>query len=218
MPPPPLRIFLAGATGFIGREVARLGRAAGHRIVGLSPAGRPALEEPWVEGIEWLTGDAAEPGDWDDALAKSDVIIDVMSRRGSEAKGGAEPTGRLFDNARRARVGRFVHVTAAADFPGASDDYLTSCRRREQELIESTDADAPRLVIVRLPPVYGAGRPGSLAALPLLRLAGRDHRCKPIPVGQAAMAILRASIEPDHEGIIDCPEAVDLGNAVMLQS
>jgi nucleoside-diphosphate-sugar epimerase len=214
MPPSPLRLFIAGATGQIGREVARLGRAAGHRIVGLSRGGRPAIDQPWVAGIEWHAGDAADPDGWGDELSGSDVVVDAL-RPGGEAD---DVTERLFRCARRARVGRFVHVTASAALPGAPADYLERRRRTEQWLLDQQEEDSPRLVIVRLPVVYGPDRPGTMAALPLLRLAGRDRSCPPIPVGQAGMAILRASVEPDHEGIIDCPEAVALGHAVMIQS
>lgn len=39
-----------------------------------------------------------------------------------------------------------------------------------------------------------------------------------IPVGQAAMAILRAAVEPDHDGHLSPEEVAELGRAVMIQS
>ncbi|MFI5338070.1 MAG: SDR family NAD(P)-dependent oxidoreductase, partial [Opitutales bacterium] len=119
--------FVTGAAGFVGRQLCRRLRAAGHRVRGLVRRGDSDLE---AIGVEVVRGDLAAPVEWQDSLAGVDYVIHCAARaaygRGREYE-AANVTGthHVLAAARRAGGGlrRFVFVsTIGAVDRGAGDD------------------------------------------------------------------------------------------------
>ena len=69
---PPLRIFLTGATGFIGAAVARALMIRGHEVTGLV---RPASMHRLPHRVIPCPGDLRHPDPWLDAAADADAIV-----------------------------------------------------------------------------------------------------------------------------------------------
>ena len=71
-----MRMFVTGATGFIGSHVVNAARAAGHEVVGLRrPRSTPRV--PVDLGVDWIEGDLAEIRSSD--LAGVDAVIHLAA-------------------------------------------------------------------------------------------------------------------------------------------
>ncbi|MGF1429077.1 NAD-dependent epimerase/dehydratase family protein [Kitasatospora sp. LaBMicrA B282] len=107
-----MRVLVVGGTGFLGRPVAELLTARGHRVTVLARTPRP--------GTALRTGDATRltEDDWAELLADQDGVVfaaGVDDRTVPPAPaaqhfhaGNVEPVRRLLIGARRAGVGRAV--------------------------------------------------------------------------------------------------------------
>lgn len=154
------RIFITGGSGFIGREIGRLGVTGGHEIRSLSRSGKPAITEPWVDEIEWHAVDLFDSDRWRDQLDGCDAVIhtvgiireqpqeDVTFERfnGESAILAARETNRMG-------VPAFVFLSVAGTPPFVSDRSTTAKRRAEQAI---ADLDL-RTTVLRPGLVYGEG-------------------------------------------------------------
>jgi uncharacterized protein (TIGR01777 family) len=68
-----MRIVVTGASGFIGRHVARALRARGDTVVALSRD--PARVRGLPDGVELVQADLETPGPWQEAIAGADAVI-----------------------------------------------------------------------------------------------------------------------------------------------
>src|SRR2546430_16826537 len=79
----PLKIFIAGATGFIGRHLAKAFQARGHKVYGLA---RDRMRGKVLEelGCTTIIGNLLTNGPWEHAIEKFDVAIGctMPGRRG----------------------------------------------------------------------------------------------------------------------------------------
>ncbi|WP_418959809.1 NAD-dependent epimerase/dehydratase family protein [Streptomyces tritici] len=122
------RMVLTGATGFIGGAVlhelaghrAAEGRAAGPhvRVVGRRPPAGPTGGYD-----EWVAADLAEPASLRGTCRDADVLLHLASALGPDAARCADVNDRgtaaVMEEARRAGVGRIVHLSTAAVYgPG----------------------------------------------------------------------------------------------------
>lgn len=119
-----MKIALTGATGFLGRHVARQLAAEGHSLRCLARAGSRRDDLP--DGIEWCEGDLAAPEGFPDLLGGCDAVVHAALYH---------PSGRfreedcdlreylqinlmgslaLVEAARQAECGRFVFVSTCA--------------------------------------------------------------------------------------------------------
>lgn len=60
---PYITVIVVGASGKIGREVARLAVAYGANVIGVTRHGEPPNDEPWTHGVQWVALDVAEDPD-----------------------------------------------------------------------------------------------------------------------------------------------------------
>ncbi len=165
-----MRILVTGATGFIGREVARLLSAEGARprLMVRRPTRSRLLDEVDAEVVH---GDLTVPESLPHAVAGCDAIIHLGGRATFEPARRLEPTfvagtRALADAAAAAGVRRFVfgssllvhgpsEAAITADTPPApAIDYGRVKLRMERELAARGDLS---VASVRLPHVYGAG-------------------------------------------------------------
>lgn len=160
-------IALTGATGFVGRRVLALcaESALAVRVLARRPA---ALDPALNPGLEIVEGDILDDTALHELTAGAAAVIHCAGaitalRPDTFTSVNVEGTRRLVAAARRARNGRFVHVSSlAAREPGLSG-YGLSKRLGEREVMDGLAPD--RWVIVRPPAVYG---PGDAATLPLM--------------------------------------------------
>lgn len=208
------RILITGGSGFIGREIGRLGVAAGHEIRSLSRSGRPAVDEPWVDEIEWHAADLFDPDGWRDLLEGCDAVIhtvgiireqeDVTFERfnGESAILAARETD-------RADVPTFVFLSVAGTPPFVSDRSTTAKRRAEQAI---ADRDL-RTTVLRPGLVYGEGtNQGHFPSVvnTVFQAIGKRpwlaHRMpgpRSLGVTTVARASLHAAVAPDTQELLE---------------
>lgn len=122
----PKRVFITGASGFIGRKLAERFAANGTATCGVDMIADPASDI--------VAGNIAEPGDWAKALDGCDLVVHTAAIVAMTAPKKAawtvnvNGTRRVLDAAVAAGVARFVQISSIAafgwDFPdGAAEDY-----------------------------------------------------------------------------------------------
>jgi nucleoside-diphosphate-sugar epimerase len=116
-----MRIFLTGATGYIGHTVARELARAGHEVTGLvrSPEKARALEET---GGKAVVGDIKDPGSYREAAAGCEVLVHTAfeySEKGVEADRTVVDT--FLEVARRSEGVRQIVYTSGIWVLGQTD-------------------------------------------------------------------------------------------------
>jgi nucleoside-diphosphate-sugar epimerase len=178
-----LKVFLTGASGFIGRALAERYRAAGAVVGGVDFVADEAA------GV--VTGDVTQPGPWQDHVAGSDLVIHTAALV-SNAYGLDEAwrvnvlgTRLVLDAAARADIGRFVHISSVRafsdlDFPDWVDEhhpvrtdgnpYVDTKVASEQVVLQAHAAGEVECTVIRPGDVYGPGsRPWTLLPLEVIR-------------------------------------------------
>ena len=218
------KIIVLGGSGYIGREICRVGRQLGHHIVSVSKEGRPDDDDPWVEGIEWIQADVFDEEAWTGALDGALSVIDCIGVAVEEDTTFAETNQRsalvAAQAAHRAGVGSFVFLSAEMTPPTVDGSYLDAKRAAETALAD-TDLD---VTILRLPIVFAPDAPGGMlqGSLRQLDLAPEQlgewtgeqaglHRSK------VAICALRAALEEDISGVLGTDDIEHLGTAAYIQ-
>jgi uncharacterized protein YbjT (DUF2867 family) len=154
------RILITGGSGFIGREIGRLGVADGVEIRSLSRSGRPAVTEPWVDEIEWHAVDLFEPDRWRDQLDGCDAVIhtvgilrESLSEDVTFERLNGDSAILAAREAERADVPAFVLLSVAGTPPFVSDRSRTA-KRRAENVIADLDVQT---TVLRPGLVYGEG-------------------------------------------------------------
>lgn len=215
----PRRVFLTGATGFIGGHVLRSLVARGHAVTCLARGtAAERLAAMALPSVRVLTAQFIRPETWLDQVAGHDAVVNcvgvIRERPGARFQTlHAEIPIRLFEAAARAGVRKIVQVSALgaeADAPGAYYQTKYAADRRLAEL-------GVPYVILRPSIVYGPGDHSmsyflSLAALPVTPVPGDGRSLlQPVHVEDVARAVALAVEREDLARI-----AVDLGGAETL--
>jgi nucleoside-diphosphate-sugar epimerase/predicted dehydrogenase len=117
-----MRLFVTGATGFLGRSFVTAATQREWEVVGLARRGTSFLEEL---GVETVVQDLL---DLDHSTFPPDVDAVVHFATGTEGDSrrvlavAAEGTRRLADLACAARIPRFVHISSMSVYPGRIHD------------------------------------------------------------------------------------------------
>lgn len=195
------RVFVTGATGFVGRAVVQALRANGHIVRCLVRRGSER-DLRGLEAIERVEGDILAPGSLDEAVAGCDVVIHLVGIiREHPAHGvtfeGVHHQGTL--NVLNAAVGggarRFLHMSALGTRANARSRYHRTKWMAEEAVRES----ALPWTIFRPSIIYGRGDgfvsmlAGMVGRLPIVPVIGDGRqKLQPVPVEQVAEGFARA--------------------------
>ena len=196
-----MRIFVTGASGFIGRHlVARL-CAEGHEVVGAARDLETARR--LIPDIEWIHADLnrdVAPEAWAPRLGGVEVVINcagiLQSSAGNDVRAVHEKAPiALFGAAEAAGVRRVIQVSALGAGAGAGTEYAASKDAADRWLARS----GLEWVVIRPSLVVGRDAYGgtaffrALAALPwVLPIPGRgEQKFQPIAMEDVAEAVVR---------------------------
>jgi uncharacterized protein YbjT (DUF2867 family) len=138
-----MQVLVVGATGTLGRQIARRALDAGHgvRCMVRSPRKASFLQE-W--GCELTRGDLLEPESLDYALEGQDAVIDAATARATDSGSAYEVdwTGKqnLFAACRRAAVRRVVFISLL-DAERHRDVPLMDIKACTERWLEDSDLD-----------------------------------------------------------------------------
>lgn len=185
-----MHVFVAGATGLIGRALCAALLSRGHRVTALSRSPSPAV----LPAVKAVQGDPGEPGAWREALAACDACVDlageplaarrwtpavkqrirdsrVLSARNVAAAVAAGGPGVLVQASAVGFYGSRGDEELTEDSPGGTGFLAATCREWEEAAAPA--ARRARLVLLRTGLVL-AREGGALPrmALPFRLLAG----------------------------------------------
>src|SRR6266404_2658695 len=154
-----MKVFVTGATGFVGQEILRGLCEAGHsiRFLAHNPGGNVAREFASRYGAEARPGNVLDVGSLDGALGGSDAVIHlvgIISEVGENIFENVHTLGsqNVLAAARRAGVRRFVHMSALGTRPDAVSRYHKS-KWAAEEAVRNAGVD---YTIFRPSLIYGS--------------------------------------------------------------
>ena len=196
-PPRARRLFLTGASGFLGRcLLSRPGSANFETIFCLSRSAPLASSN---RNLEWFRSELADTSTYSAALAGADCVLHLAAATGKLPPKeyfavNVEGTRRLVEQCKLAGVRNFLLVSSiAAGFPDKTRYYYAQSKVQAEEIVRSSGL---RYAIVRPTMIFGLGSPvlaglAKLAALPVIPVFGNGAtQVQPVAVEDLADFIL----------------------------
>ena len=216
------RIFVTGATGFVGRAVIRALQARGYAVRCLVRRG----SEPDLRGheaLERVEGDVLAPSTLARGMAGCDTVVHLVGIiRETPSTGSTfervhtQGTINVLDAAVATGIRRYLHMSALGSRPGARARYHRSKWAAE----EAVRASPTPWTIFRPSIIYGRGDQfvnllaGMIRRAPIVPVIGTgQQRLQPIPVEHVGEAFARAADLPaseKHVYDVGGPEAVTM--------
>jgi nucleoside-diphosphate-sugar epimerase len=215
-----VKVFITGASGFIGRALTERCRARGDEVVGCDLVGDP--------GAGVVAGDVAERGPWQEHARGCELVIHtaaVVSLRLERAdevwRANVLGTAHALEAAERSGARRFVHFSSVTvfgfDFPDGVDErhpvrltgvpYPDTKIASEQVVLQGHLDGRVQATIVRPGDVYGPGaRAWAVVPAQLIRdrrfvlPAGGRGLLSPVYVDNLVDGVLAAAEHPKASG------------------
>jgi uncharacterized protein YbjT (DUF2867 family) len=216
----PHTVFIAGATGYIGRHVAPRLLARGHQVRALV---RRGSESRAPAGAAVVAGDPLDRSSFADAIRPADTFLQLVGvPRPSPAKAkqfidiDLQSARESIAAARSAAIAHFIYVSVAQPAP-VMQAYQAARYRGEQAL----DASGLPHTIIRPWYVLGPGHRWPYALLPIYWLMERlpMTRASALRLGLVTLDQMGAAIvhavehPPARQRIVEVPEIRSLARA-----
>jgi NADH dehydrogenase len=205
-----LNILLTGATGFVGQEVLRQLRRAGHsvRILARNPASRRVQEARAGHGVEVHPGEITDAGSLAgacDEVAAVIHLVGIISETGRSTFENVhtQGTANIVAVAQRAGARRFLHISALGTRAAAVSRYHQTKWAAEQGLRASgLDYTIFRPSLIYGPRDHFVNLFATIARFsPIVPVLGRrGARFQPVAVETVARAFVQALITPETIG------------------
>ncbi len=201
-----MKVFVTGATGFVGQEVLRQLHAAGHgiRILARNRETPRVREAAARQSAEVHPGNILDRSSLAGALAHCDAVVHlvgIISEVNEQTFANVHPraTGNMVNAAKQAGVRRFVHMSALGTRPDAVSRYHQS-KWAAEEVVRHSGLDftifrpslifGPRDQFVNLFTRMARWSP----VLPVM--GGGKAKFAPVAVADVAACFVRALTEP----------------------
>src|SRR5438105_11773993 len=195
------RIFMTGATGFVGRAVVPALRAAGYTVRCLVRRGSEH-ELRGLEAIERVEGNVLAHETLERGMAGCDTVIHLVgiireqpATLSTFERIHTQGTVNVLDSAAATGVRRYLHMSALGSRPNARSRY----HRTKWAAEEAVRASPIPWTIFRPSIIYGRGDgfvsmlAGMIERLPLVPVIGTGRqRLQPVPVAHVAQGFVRA--------------------------
>lgn len=196
-----MKIFLTGATGFVGSEVLRQLVAAGHEVRALV---REGSEEKLAvrDGVEVVNGDATDADSLDGALQGCDAAIHLIGiiraypdRGITFQKLHVETTENIVEACIEQGVSRYLHMSSN----GTREDGSTAYHRTKWQAEGLVRESGLQWTIFRPSLIFGPGSEFVAMVAELLRrvpvvpvIGDGKYRMQPVSVAQVAESFVKA--------------------------
>jgi uncharacterized protein YbjT (DUF2867 family) len=229
-----MRVFVTGATGFVGQEVVRQLHGTGHtiRILVRNPRSESARALASRYGAEVRAGDIMNMDSLAGALEGAEAVVHLVGiisevGRSTFERVHTEGTRNVVTAARQAGVRRWIHMSALGTRPNAASRYHQS-KWAAEEVVRRSGLE---FTIFRPSIIYGPQDEFVRLFARIIRLspvvpvmARPGVRFQPVPVEMVAKAFTRALEEPGSIGrsydlcgpeTLTMPEMLDQIQAVL---
>jgi len=200
-----MKVFVTGATGFVGKHMARRLVDGGHQLKCLS-VGTDGPDADFLRelGAEVVAGDILDAGSLADAAAGAEVVIHlvgiIFERRGATFEQiHVRGTMNALAAAAVAGAKQYIHMSALGTGPGAGSGYF----RTKWEAEERVRASGLDHTIFRPSTIIGPGGEfidmllGQVRRSPLVPVIGDgNYRMQPVSVFDVAACFVNAINNP----------------------
>lgn len=205
-----MKVFVTGASGFVGREVLQKLHDAGHRIRILARYSNSASVRAAIAdfGVEVHAGDILYPASLEAGLKDIDAVIHLVGIISEMGKSTFENvhvrgTENIVTAAKNSGVRRLGHMSALGTRPDAVARYHKT-KWQAEEIVRRSELDytifrpsiiyGPRDHFVNLFATISKFSP----MLPII--GGGQSKLQPVPVSDVAACFVRALTEPRSIG------------------
>ena len=208
-----MRVFLTGATGFIGSVlVRRLTTSDTAQVSALVRPGRALASDVPLDTVEVISGALHDVDSYAAALNRTDVVIHLAGATGSARpseylRSNVDGTRILLDQCRRRGVHRFVHMsTIAVTFKNRTHYHYARSKELSERVVRQSGLNyvivRPSLVLGRASPTWRALARAASSPLTVIPGNGRA-RIQPVWVEDVVDALTGLSRDPLTDATVE---------------
>ncbi|WCJ29107.1 NAD(P)-binding Rossmann-fold superfamily protein [Euphorbia peplus] len=233
------RVVVLGGNGFVGSAICKAAVSKGIEVTSLSRSGRSAYEGPWVDQVNWLTGDVFY-ANWDEVLLGATAVVSTLGGFGSEEQMlriNGEANVVAVNAAKDYGVPKFILISVHDyNLPPflLSSGYFTGKKKAESELLSKFPNSG---VVLRPGFIYGKRKvngfeiPLDLIGEPIDRFLSATQNitrplsslpasdlllAPPVSVDEVALAVVNAVTDDDFFGIFTIEQIKEAAEKVIV--